>query len=256
MPLYYSAADIFVSPSDNTQETFGLTPIEAMASGLPAVISDWDGYKEAVDHGRNGFKVPTYWADCNQDQEAFGPLRSSLESLLFSSQSVAIDVNEYANYLALLLDDAPRREQMGRAARADVLKRYDWQVVIPQLEALWTGLKEEAARDILPQTKRVYGRIPHFELFNHYATRLLRESDRLKISEYGASKLQGKFFDLQLLKAMADKIDIKLVVTLLLNAKEWTGVGELINRRAEDGREKVLYHLMYLLKNNYLVLKS
>ena len=39
----WSAADIFTSLSDNIQETFGLTPIEAMAAGLPVVVTDWDG---------------------------------------------------------------------------------------------------------------------------------------------------------------------------------------------------------------------
>jgi len=33
------------SPSPTTfTETFGLTPIEAMAAGLPCLVSDWDGY--------------------------------------------------------------------------------------------------------------------------------------------------------------------------------------------------------------------
>ncbi len=41
----WQAADIFTSLSDNIQETFGLTPIEAMAAGLPSVVTDWDGYQ-------------------------------------------------------------------------------------------------------------------------------------------------------------------------------------------------------------------
>ena len=55
----WHAADVFVSPSDNIQETFGLAVLEAMASGLPVVASDWDGYRDLVDHGRTGFLVPT-----------------------------------------------------------------------------------------------------------------------------------------------------------------------------------------------------
>ena len=39
----WAAADVFLSLVDNIQETFGLTPIEAMAAGLPVVVSDWDG---------------------------------------------------------------------------------------------------------------------------------------------------------------------------------------------------------------------
>lgn len=35
----WSAADLFTSLPDNVRETFGLTPVEAMAAGLPLVVS-------------------------------------------------------------------------------------------------------------------------------------------------------------------------------------------------------------------------
>ena len=41
----WAAADVFLSLVDNIQETFGITPLEAMAAGLPVVASDWDGYR-------------------------------------------------------------------------------------------------------------------------------------------------------------------------------------------------------------------
>ena len=53
------AADIFASFPDNIQETFGLTPIEAMAAGLPVVVSDWNGYRDTVRDGIDGIMVPT-----------------------------------------------------------------------------------------------------------------------------------------------------------------------------------------------------
>ena len=55
----WHAADVFVSPSDNIQETFGLAVLEAMASGLPVVASDWDGYRDLVEDGQTGLLVPT-----------------------------------------------------------------------------------------------------------------------------------------------------------------------------------------------------
>jgi glycosyltransferase involved in cell wall biosynthesis len=55
----WSAADFFISFPDNIQETFGLTPVEAMAAGLPCVVTDWNGYKDTVRHGEDGFRVPT-----------------------------------------------------------------------------------------------------------------------------------------------------------------------------------------------------
>jgi glycogen synthase len=45
--------------SDNIQETFGLTPLEAMAAGLPVIVGDWDGYKDTVRDGVDGFRIPS-----------------------------------------------------------------------------------------------------------------------------------------------------------------------------------------------------
>ena len=57
----WGSADVFCSLSDNIQETFGIVPIEAMAAGLPVVVSDWDGYKDTVRDGIDGTK----WGPCN-----------------------------------------------------------------------------------------------------------------------------------------------------------------------------------------------
>ena len=56
----WAAADLFISLSDGIQETFGLTPIEAMAAGLPVVVSDWNGYKDTIRDGVDGFRIPTW----------------------------------------------------------------------------------------------------------------------------------------------------------------------------------------------------
>ena len=55
----WAAADIFYSLVDNPQETFGLTPVEAMAAGIPVIVSDWDGYRYTVTDGLEGFLIPT-----------------------------------------------------------------------------------------------------------------------------------------------------------------------------------------------------
>ncbi len=57
----WRAADVFISLADSVQETFGLTPVEAMAAGLPVIASDWNGYKETVREGLDGFRILT-WA--------------------------------------------------------------------------------------------------------------------------------------------------------------------------------------------------
>ena len=57
--LSFAASDIFISLVDNFQETFGLTPLEGMAAGLPSIVSDWNGYKDTVRDNVDGFRLPT-----------------------------------------------------------------------------------------------------------------------------------------------------------------------------------------------------
>ena len=52
-----AAADIAVFLVDNPQETFGLAVVEAMAAGLPLVVSDWNGYRDLVRDGMDGFRL-------------------------------------------------------------------------------------------------------------------------------------------------------------------------------------------------------
>ena len=71
LPVYYSAADIFVLPS--WYESFGLVALEAMSCGTPVVVSRVGGLKTFVEHGKTGYLVP--W----RCPEAFA---RSLETLL------------------------------------------------------------------------------------------------------------------------------------------------------------------------------
>lgn len=53
---YYMAADIFAMPS--IFDTFGLVVLEAMAAGLPVIISENVGARDLVKQGLNGFILP------------------------------------------------------------------------------------------------------------------------------------------------------------------------------------------------------
>jgi glycosyltransferase involved in cell wall biosynthesis len=53
---FYAAADVFAMPA--SFETFSMATLEAMAAGLPVVISDRMGVRDLVSDRLNGFVVP------------------------------------------------------------------------------------------------------------------------------------------------------------------------------------------------------
>jgi glycosyltransferase involved in cell wall biosynthesis len=64
LPAWYAASDALVLPSD-ARETWGLVVNEAMAAGLPVVVSDAAGCApDLVEEGSNGFTYPC--GDLNQ----------------------------------------------------------------------------------------------------------------------------------------------------------------------------------------------
>lgn len=55
LPEIYRASSVFVLPSQN--EGMSNTVLEAMASGMPVVLTDTGGTKELLDDGKNGFRI-------------------------------------------------------------------------------------------------------------------------------------------------------------------------------------------------------
>jgi starch synthase len=136
----WSAADVFVSLSDNIQETFGLTPIEGMAAGLPSVVSDWDGYRDTVRHGVDGFRIPT-WMPAAPAGNAFA-LAHEAGSIPYTayitqvSQTVSVDRAALQSAITALADDPALRRKMGAAARARAREVFDWSTVFARYLSL------------------------------------------------------------------------------------------------------------------------
>jgi len=195
------AADIFMSLSDNVQESFGLTPIEAMAAGLPVVVSDWDGYRDSVRDGVDGYRIPTLM-----------PPPGMGEALAFiyaggygghdvmcggASQSTAVHAGSAATALIRMIDDMGLRRSMGAAGRARARELYDWPVIVRAYQALWAELAErrKAAPEMVPPAKgravRPMAQDP-FALFREFPTQFLLPATRLVlISGIDAALAQG-----------------------------------------------------------------
>ncbi|MBW7898484.1 Lipopolysaccharide core biosynthesis protein RfaG [Candidatus Brocadiaceae bacterium B188] len=93
----YAGGDIFIFPSE--YDAFGTACLEAMASGLPVIVSKASGASEIITHGKDGFII-----------------------------SHPIDAKEIAIYLQVLLEKETR-EYMGSNARQKA-EQYSFQANI------------------------------------------------------------------------------------------------------------------------------
>lgn len=144
-----TASDVFVSLADNVQESFGLTPVEAMAAGLPTVVSDWDGYRDTVVHGETGFLIPTLIPPPGAGYEYAWRLAAEQDDydahVGVVAQHVAVDIPKTVEALAALAAGPEVARRMGEAARRRALQTYDWPVIVRAYEALWQELEERRA---------------------------------------------------------------------------------------------------------------
>lgn len=101
----WSALTVLVVPS--WQEAFSMVLIQAMAAGLPVIATRVGGPAEIVTHRVTGWLVPPR------------------------------EIQSLAEAIALLLDDAPLRERLGRAARAEVHERFDRSRIIARIESVY-----------------------------------------------------------------------------------------------------------------------
>ena len=111
IPTLLAAADIFVLPS--LWEGLPLVLLEAMAAGLPAVVTAVGGNPGVVENGISGMLVPPG------------------------------DGDALATALSSLLNDPPQRERMGQAARQRVDRYFSAQKFVEAHEHLYEALFAE-----------------------------------------------------------------------------------------------------------------
>jgi len=147
----WAAADIFLSLSDNIQESFGITPVEAMAAGLPCVVSDWDGYRDTVVEGETGFRVPSWLPPAGAGAglaAKYGLGNMSYDRFIgYVSLMTAVEIEPVARAIDALARDPGRRRAMAVAGQDRARTVYDWSVIIPQYQALWGELAARRSKD-------------------------------------------------------------------------------------------------------------
>ncbi|MBS0563769.1 MAG: glycosyltransferase family 4 protein [Proteobacteria bacterium] len=191
-----SGADVFLFPIDNVQETYGLAPVEAMAAGLPVIVSDWDGMKDTVTP-EVGFRVATRTLTADMTVEEALRYHAGLDGYAHYCGTVAtmteIDLGELAARMALLAGDAGLRARMGKAGQARARALYDWRAVVPQMQDLWADLAARRRAGAAGARRYPAGALPMapspMALFAAYPTAQVRFGDERFAATDPASRL-------------------------------------------------------------------
>ena len=179
----WQGADAFVSLSDNIQETFGLTPVEAMAAGLPVVVSDWNGYKDTVRDGVDGFRVPTVLPPAGVGGDLAMRHALGLDTYDFyigrASLATVIEPTALAQACIALASQPELRARMGAAGLARATRDFDWPVILQryaQLAGELTKIRLAAG----PQAPEPWvQRADPFARFGHFSSQTLAGNARV-----------------------------------------------------------------------------
>jgi UDP-glucose:(heptosyl)LPS alpha-1,3-glucosyltransferase len=113
---YYAAADMYAGPS--LEDSFAIPPLEAMACGLPVVVSRQAGVSELVTHGVDGFVLedPT-------------------------------DSRQLAEFIQRIYASADLRRELGVRAEATA-QHYTWQRNAEEMGKVFEGCLREKGRNV------------------------------------------------------------------------------------------------------------
>ena len=191
----WAGADIFCSLSDNIQETFG----------------DWDGYKDTVRHGVDGYRIDTVMPEAGMATDL--ALRHALEVDTYdmycghTCSLVSVDIDAASKAFVQLFESPSLRQTMGAEGRLRAQKVYDWKVIIAQYEALWSeqhqvrlAALKDAPQLAMKQAHPWPARMDPFHAFASYPTHTLKTSTLLSLAD---NSLDAAITRIQTYQAMA-----------------------------------------------------
>jgi glycosyltransferase involved in cell wall biosynthesis len=136
LPVLYNAFDIYCFPTLSGEETFGLTLLEAMACGVPAVIPNWDGMPEVMRDGGIAVEANTFPND-------------------IGSFAASVSPEALARGIRRLLDDEGLRVELGKKARERALN-FSWEATAKRILSIFEELHRR---------KQFYHQNPYFSRF-------------------------------------------------------------------------------------------
>jgi glycosyltransferase involved in cell wall biosynthesis len=195
--MIYNLADVFVSPIDSIQETFGLTPIEAMCAGVPQIVSDWNGYKDTVINGITGFRIPTYRHPCSDDIiESFmfpsdAEYRSRIQHYMMS-QTTIVDNNYFEQAIQRFVDCPSLIDKMSENSIKHS-KNFSWNTILGNYNELWEELSDIANTEAALQKTCFCNlhTLNYDELFSSYPTLMLSGDILIEITQQGIKYAEG-----------------------------------------------------------------
>lgn len=207
--LAWASADVFCSLSDNIQETFGIVPIEAMAASLPVVVSDWDGYKDTVRHGVEGFRVPTIMPQAGLATDLAARHALGIDNYDMycghTSSLVAVDIEACTNSLIELINSPELRAIMGSKGRTRAKEVFDWSKIIPRYQALWSELNLIRESSLAKHSSSAKehpwpARLDPFYAFASYPTEVLGPNTKFAIAGSTSAEVINRLQQLMKLK--------------------------------------------------------
>lgn len=140
----FSAADVFVSPANSPQESFGLALLEAMHHALPVIASDWNGYRDIVQAEKTGLLVRTRFRDGALDVLRDLPLAFRGDAHVMMSEQVELDLDALAHAMARLGNDADLCHSLGTAGHERLQQQFLLHDTIAAHIGQWQRLREMA----------------------------------------------------------------------------------------------------------------
>jgi alpha-maltose-1-phosphate synthase len=174
----WQCADAFISLSDNIQETFGLTPVEAMAAGLPVVVSDWNGYKDTIRDGIDGFRIPTILPPSGTGTDLAVRHALGIDSYDYfigrASLATVIAPDLLANALTKLATQPELRKAMSAAGLEHAQTEFDWPVILRRYALCAENLNAIRLASGPQVAESWPNRADPFTRFSHFSTHTLK----------------------------------------------------------------------------------